>query len=70
MIAGHGIHQGHPLRATIDHVIPKHRFGGDEDNTVRCCAACNAVKACMTPTEWAEFRKNQPMWWLRYRFRA
>jgi len=56
----------HPLLVTRDHVIPKRAHGGDDDNLVLCCRACNSVKAAMSPSEWAAFRETVPEWWTLY----
>jgi hypothetical protein len=57
----------HPLLVTKDHVIPQVVHGGDDDNIVLCCRACNAVKGSLSPPEWAAFRAARPEWWNLYR---
>lgn len=46
-LEGHG-----RVRATIDHVLPKCRGGGNEyENLVTACSKCNRLKASRTPEE-------------------
>lgn len=40
---------GNPLCATFDHLIPRSRGGGnDDDNLVLACRECNSARADMT----------------------
>ena len=65
MVAFTDTFQAHPLRVTRDHVIPKARFGGGEDegNIVLCCFTCNHIKGSMNPSEWAAYMAACPEWW-------
>ena len=46
---------------TIDHIVPRSR-GGDTtfENCVACCIACNAAKACRTPSEARMYLSGKP----------
>lgn len=59
----------HSLMVTVDHVVPRAMHGGDTDNTVLCCRACNMIKASMTPAEWEAFRQRTPSWWNLYTYK-
>jgi 5-methylcytosine-specific restriction endonuclease McrA len=50
-----------PCRATVDHVIPRSRGGGnDRSNLVAACADCNEQKANMTAEEFRRARDRFP----------
>lgn len=63
MVNGSGVHQSHPLRATVDHVTPRYMGGQDINNTVLCCNTCNRIKGNMPPDVWEKYRENNPRWW-------
>jgi 5-methylcytosine-specific restriction endonuclease McrA len=58
----------HPLLVTKDHVVPVMLHGGDDENVVLSCKACNTIKGSMSPTEWDSFRQRVPEWWKLYRY--
>ena len=40
----------HPARATFDHVVPRHKGGGNVGNRIAAHLACNREKGCRLPT--------------------
>ena len=48
-----------PLSETnMDHILPRGRFHDNSpDNIVRCCIKCNSEKGCLTPEEYAEWKR-------------
>lgn len=60
----------HDLIATVEHIVPLCRGGNMRgDNITLACAACNSMKADMTPHQWAEFMMANPQWWQRSKLR-
>ncbi len=47
--------------ATVDHIIPRSRSGGDSwENLVACCLRCNGLKADRTPEEMGWRLRQRP----------
>jgi hypothetical protein len=51
------------LRATRDHVHPRH-LGGT--TCVWSCIACNQLKGGMTLEAWQAFMADNPRWWMQF----
>jgi 5-methylcytosine-specific restriction endonuclease McrA len=53
-----------PLVATIDHVIPRSKGGGNaRTNLTLACRHCNGMKGNMMPEEWSAYMAAHPRWW-------
>ena len=56
-------------RATVDHVIPKNRYGEDKrENLHCCCQRCNVDKGNMTIKEYYQYIKLSKLRGKKYKY--
>ena len=56
-------------RATVDHVIPKNRYGEDDKKNLHCCCQrCNVDKGSMTLKEYYQYIKLSKLRGKKYKY--